>query len=194
MLRYDESYGPPPRPRMPRRHPGGGYDWPLRAAGGYDRGVYGGDYPGFGGYPGGGEGIHYGGVRPSRGRGYDGGYYVQGPLSAEEAYRRREVARWGGGGGHEGREREEEWQGPVGDSEVAQLVRERIRRDTHLDGERIKVSAHRGVVTLTGEVDDYLEARYAWDDAWESPGVRGVVSDLAVRTADKAAFSEAAER
>jgi hypothetical protein len=37
------------------------------------------------------------------------------------------------------------------------------------------------VVTLKGEVDDYLEARYAWDDAWEARGVRGVVNQLTVR-------------
>jgi hypothetical protein len=39
-----------------------------------------------------------------------------------------------------------------------------------------------GVVTLTGEVADFMEARYAWDDAWESPGVRGVVNNITVRT------------
>jgi osmotically-inducible protein OsmY len=37
------------------------------------------------------------------------------------------------------------------------------------------------VVTLTGEVDDFLKARYAWDDAWEAEGVRGVVNNLTVR-------------
>ena len=38
------------------------------------------------------------------------------------------------------------------------------------------------MVTLKGEVDDYLEARYAWDDAWEAAGVRGVLNQLTVRT------------
>ena len=38
------------------------------------------------------------------------------------------------------------------------------------------------MVTLTGEVDDFMQARYAWDDAWESAGVRGVVNNLTVRT------------
>jgi len=37
-------------------------------------------------------------------------------------------------------------------------------------------------VTLTGDVGDFMEARYAWDDAWESPGVRGVINNLTVRT------------
>jgi osmotically-inducible protein OsmY len=41
-----------------------------------------------------------------------------------------------------------------------------------------------GVVTLSGEVDDFLEARYAWDDAWEAEGVRGVINNLTVRTAE----------
>jgi hypothetical protein len=27
-----------------------------------------------------------------------------------------------------------------------------------------------------------MEARYAWDDAWETEGVRGVVNSLTVRT------------
>lgn len=27
-----------------------------------------------------------------------------------------------------------------------------------------------------------MEARYAWDHAWESPGVGGVINNLTVRT------------
>jgi hypothetical protein len=57
-----------------------------------------------------------------------------------------------------------------------------MSEDTWLDPRRIDVQVEDGVVTLTGEVDDYMEARYAWDDAWEADGVRGVINNLTVRT------------
>ncbi len=68
------------------------------------------------------------------------------------------------------------------DEDVRESVRENLFQDTFVDPERIDVEVERGVVTLRGEVDDFLQARYAWDDAWESPGVRGVINNLTVRT------------
>ena len=47
-----------------------------------------------------------------------------------------------------------------------------------------KVAVDDQVVTLTGEVGDYLEDRYAWDDAWDTTGVRGVINNLTVRLDD----------
>ncbi len=164
---------------------GGGYD-------AYDRGIYGESYPGpaYGGYPGApARGGYYGGghapARGSQSRGYDRGYgggYARVPFMPEEAYRRhpeydqpRQTRQW------EGYQREygdEE----LSDDDVQEIVLQRMRNDAWLDPDRIEVQVEDGVVTLTGEVDDFLEARYAWDDAWEAEGVRGVVNNLTVRT------------
>jgi hypothetical protein len=68
------------------------------------------------------------------------------------------------------------------DDEVQERVRDRLTRDEWVDEARVFVDVEDGVVTLSGEVDDFMEARYAWDDAWETDGVRGVVNQLTVRT------------
>ena len=68
------------------------------------------------------------------------------------------------------------------DEELTQAVRENLHRDVYVSAEGIEVSVAAGVVTLRGEVGDYMEARYAWDDAWEAEGVRGVLNQLTVRT------------
>jgi hypothetical protein len=153
----------------------------------FGRGEFGEDYPGFGGYPGGpAEGIHYqerGGRygRPSQGRGYDAGL-SRGAFVPEEAYRqhpellrrRHESDPWGERSpAHAG-------YGPPPDEALVRAVRERIHGDSWLDPERIEVQVSNGVVTLSGEVNDFMEARYAWDDAWETDGVRGVINHLAV--------------
>lgn len=173
--------GPGPRGRLPRGPGGGGpyepYGHPAYERGSYERGVYGGGYPGLREYP--------GPQRPSGG--YD-APFANGTFLPEEAYRRhpeydrppRHVSdRWpdgpaGQGGPGLGRE--------MDDGDVQQFVRESLYGDSWLDADRIQVEVDDGVVTLRGEVRDYMEARYAWDDAWESPGVRGVVNLLTVTT------------
>lgn len=69
----------------------------------------------------------------------------------------------------------------LSDDEVLESVRENLFQDSYIDPESIQVRVEDGVVTLSGFVRDYLEARYAWDDSWESPGVRGVINRLEVR-------------
>jgi hypothetical protein len=71
------------------------------------------------------------------------------------------------------------------DVELEQSVRMSLFLDTWLDADRIEVEVDDGVATLTGEVEDHLQARYAWDDAWETEGVRGVISRLEVRAAEE---------
>jgi hypothetical protein len=151
-----------------------------------ERGEYGGAYEEYGGWPGDAEqGMTYGGggygaSRPSQGRGYDGGYARE-PFMPEEAYRRHPEYR---------QERQpREWEAhqhaygeELDDKQVRKAVYRRMEMDAWLDPQRIDVQVEDGVVTLTGEVDDFLEARYAWDDAWEAEGVRGVVNNLAVRS------------
>ena len=67
------------------------------------------------------------------------------------------------------------------DEEIAQAVRQNLHQDNWVPAGRIEVDVNGGVVTLTGDVDDYMQARYAWDDAWETEGVRGVINHLTVR-------------
>lgn len=198
----------------------GGWGGAYRGGGrGYDRGVYGGDHPAFGGYPGGGrEGIHYeggrgGAERPDAGRrwwpqrydagyrgghtrGYDrgermqrpagyGGDFAREPFMPEAAYLRHpeydrpptyHQNRWEQPGRYEvGRD------APMSDGEIHDEVRQRLFQDSWLRADEIDVSVADGVVTLRGEVRDFLEARYAWDDAWESDGVRGVINNLTIR-------------
>lgn len=158
--------------------------------GGWDRGEYGGAYEEYGGYPGGqGRGQSYGGPGVGRGapmRGYDrgwgGGGYAREPFMPEEAYRRhpeyrqdRQPREW------EAHQREYGDEEP-GDDEIRDAVYRRMSADAWIDPERIEVQVEDGIVTLTGEVDDFMEARYAWDDAWEADGVRGVVNNLTIRT------------
>lgn len=156
---------------------------------GYDRDVYGASYPGPRRYSqprhfeGGARGGYDRFDRPRPGGDYDRGYARE-PFVPEQAYQRHpELGRsprhrgdhWpSGGNGNFGAE--------LGDDEIRRSVRQNLFSDDFIDAERIEVSVADQVVTLTGEVDDYLEARYAWDDAWDAPGVRGVVNQLTVRT------------
>lgn len=159
---------------------GGGFG----GAGGYGseygggRGEFGGAYPGFGGGYGG-----YGNVGGGFDRGMGGGQrFSEAPFLPDEAYRRHPElmaqphhydAAYGapGDGGVE-----------LDDSDIYQAVCRRLSQDRYLDAEQIHVMVNDGVVTMEGEVSDFMEARYAWDDAWETPGVRGVVNHLSVRT------------
>ncbi|HET9985408.1 MAG TPA: BON domain-containing protein [Longimicrobiales bacterium] len=70
----------------------------------------------------------------------------------------------------------------LSDDDIRESVRENLFQDSFVEPERIEVDVREGVVTLRGDVSDFMEARYAWDDAWESPGVRGVINNLTVRT------------
>jgi len=70
----------------------------------------------------------------------------------------------------------------MSDEEIRRAVLENLFDDTWIDPNDIDVSVDDGIVTLRGEVADFMEARYAWDDAWETMGVRGVINHLTVRT------------
>jgi hypothetical protein len=123
-------------------------------------------------------------------RGYDRGYnrgydrnFAQGTFVPEIAYREHpEMNRpqqgirrpWAGRGYTAGR-------GEVDDDEIRSTVEQNLQQDGWVDAGSIKVEVDDQVVTLTGEVGDYLEARYAWDDAWDTTGVRGVINNLTVR-------------
>ncbi len=153
---------------------------------GYDRDVYGQRYPGYGGY----------GAGPERGTmGYDRGYrrgydrnFAQGTFIPEIAYRehpelnrpQQGIRRPWSGRGHTAE------RGEVDDDEIRSTVEQSLQQDGWVDAGSIQVQVDDQVVTLTGEVGDYLEARYAWDDAWDTNGVRGVINNLTVRLDDAA--------
>lgn len=206
---WSRDYGGGPRgPQRPRGYGGnfaGGHPWrgdaryaagsprgwnqgpyatprrnPNELVGGHGpRGEYGGAYEEYGGRPGGRwQGEYYGG-RASQARGYDAGYARE-PFMPDEAYRRHPEYRQQPQP-REWEAHQHEYGGELTDEQVRASVYRRMRADAWLDPGRITVEVDDGVVTLTGEVDDFLKARYAWDDAWEAEGVRGVVNNLTVR-------------
>jgi hypothetical protein len=179
-----ETMGRGARPWGPRDVQYGRWEGP----GGYDRGVYGDASEAYS--PGYGGGMGPRAMPPRRGwAGYGQQYqeewqggYARGPFLPEHAYRRHpelEQApsprgeRWGYEMDDAGYD--------LSDAQILEAVRRRLYEDVWLDVERIDVEVEDGVVTLRGEVDDFLEVRYAWDDAWETEGVRGVVTQLTVR-------------
>ena len=68
----------------------------------------------------------------------------------------------------------------VADDDLREAVREYLFKDSFVDPNAVEVEVEDGVVTLRGEVADFMQARYVWDDAWETPGVRGVINHLKV--------------
>jgi hypothetical protein len=154
MPRYDQDRG--------RRA-----TWPPYAR---DFGPYGGDFRPHTGFGGGGPEAEYG-----RGLGHfderdtfeGGGEWESGPVYGP--------ARYGLGPYHQ---RLRSRRRP--DDEVKKDVEDALFYDTWVDAEAITVEVKDGIVTLTGELPDYHEMRYATDDTWDVEGVRGVHCHLTV--------------
>src|SRR3954469_13429419 len=72
------------------------------------------------------------------------------------------------------------------DAQVAGDVQTRISSDPSLSGRQISINADKGVVTLSGTVDNDAEVTSALNDAQQAQGVKQVVSRLAVQTASAA--------
>jgi hypothetical protein len=85
-----------------------------------------------------------------------------------------------GGFGPAGQSFGQRWSGEPNDDDVRRSVSRSLHEDGFIEAAAIQVEVKERVVTLRGQVKDYMEARYAWDDAWEAPGVRGVISKLTV--------------
>ena len=67
------------------------------------------------------------------------------------------------------------------DDELRADVQDALFYDTWVDADAITVAVEDGIVTLSGELPDYEEIRYATDDAWDVEGVLGVRSELRLR-------------
>ena len=180
----------------PHRRPGHGprYDQPFRGLrpASWERDGRGGGHRGQGperGYAQGGPGGYGGDFRPHPGWGGhvdrermpgDGWTGMEEPEAMEAEWGEQDVvygpARYGLGPYHQ---RLHTRRRP--DDELKHEVEEALFYDTWVDAEAITVQVRDGVVTLTGELPDYAEMRYATDDAWDVDGVRGVHSRLHVR-------------
>lgn len=190
---YDYEYGgrgwPYGRSRRDARgHFGYGYEWETGPSGGR----YGSEFT---------RGGSFGRRRPEPGgmrHWYRGGTTGYGSEYGDRTYAERFAERGEGFGPAEapyGRTPSDRWpdmghdvdhlsrrEARMSDDEIREAVLENLFQDTWVDPRQIEVEVENGVVTLSGEVDDFMEARYAWDDAWETAGVRGVVNNLTVRT------------
>ena len=155
---YDDPYRSFGPPRPGGRPGGGGWNVFGPTAGGYDRDFEWGPRGGVGGRQGG---------SPWEGVGEE--------TWEEEAL--HGPARYGLGPYHERLRRR---QRP--DDELREEVEEALFYDTWVDADAVTVEVKDGIVTLRGELPDYDEIRYATDDAWDVEGVRGVRSELTVRT------------
>ena len=94
-----------------------------------------------------------------------------GPLNQEL----RGPARYGLGPYHERLRRRRR-----SDEELRDDVEDALFYDTWVDADAITVDVQDGIVTLSGELPNYEEVRYATDDAWDIEGVVGVRTELRV--------------
>ncbi len=63
---------------------------------------------------------------------------------------------------------------------VKEAIEKALRRDAEIDAGNIKVSAHGGKVTLTGNTHSWNERKGAGWAAWSAPGVTEVQNNLSV--------------
>ena len=76
------------------------------------------------------------------------------------------------------------------DAQVAGDVQTRISSDPALSGKQIAINADKGVVTLSGNVDNDAEITSALNDAQQALGVKQVVSRLTVEQANATPAAE----
>src|SRR5438132_2182868 len=77
------------------------------------------------------------------------------------------------------------------DAQVASDVQGKINADSNIQNKQITVNANRGVVTLTGSVNNDLERSSAANDASQVDGVKTVVNNLELSNAGFPAASPA---
>jgi hyperosmotically inducible protein len=67
------------------------------------------------------------------------------------------------------------------DEAITARVQKKIAKDAHLKKADIAVQTNAGVVSLTGEVKDFMTSANASWTAWFVPGVKSVKNDLTVK-------------
>jgi hyperosmotically inducible periplasmic protein len=67
------------------------------------------------------------------------------------------------------------------DEAITTRVQKKIAKDAHLKQADIAVQTNAGVVSLTGEVKDFMTSANASWTAWFVPGVKSVKNDLTVK-------------
>ena len=67
------------------------------------------------------------------------------------------------------------------DEAITARVQKKIAKDSHLKKADIAVQTNAGVVSLTGEVKDFMTSANASWTAWFVPGVKSVKNDLTVK-------------
>jgi osmotically-inducible protein OsmY len=77
------------------------------------------------------------------------------------------------------------------DSELKSDVTRELAWDTRIDEAAIGVSAHHGVVTLTGTVSSWADKHAAEEAAYRVAGVRDLANDIEIKQAWSATLSDA---
>ena len=67
------------------------------------------------------------------------------------------------------------------DEAITARVNEQIAKDSYLKNSGIRAQTNAGVVSLTGEVKDFMSSANASWTAWQVPGVKSVKNDLTVK-------------
>ncbi len=69
----------------------------------------------------------------------------------------------------------------VADFDISSWVHDSLRIDPRVDAKKIRVSAKRGIVTLSGDVDNLAAKQYADLEAKKIKGVLGVINKITVK-------------
>jgi osmotically-inducible protein OsmY len=64
--------------------------------------------------------------------------------------------------------------------DVRHSIKKAFKRDARLDAEALSIDTFDGTVTLSGDVDSWVERDAAVDAAWAAPGVRAVDDEIVV--------------
>lgn len=70
--------------------------------------------------------------------------------------------------------------GNVAADDIGEKINRALQRHAEREANHIGVTAHEGVVTLTGKVGSYAERSAARGAAWSAPGVHAVVDNLTI--------------
>ncbi|SDI34528.1 BON domain-containing protein [Paraburkholderia phenazinium] len=70
--------------------------------------------------------------------------------------------------------------GEVAADDIGEKISQALKRHAEREANHVGVTAHEGIVTLTGKVGSYAERLAARGAAWSAPGVHAVVDNLTI--------------